>query len=492
VPRSPAARLVLALAALVASSAALRASGDTLDDAFIAFRAVHNLVAGRGLTFNPGPPPVECFSSPLLAALLVPFAVLGVPLPAAAALLGVLGLVLSLTGVHRLALAADLSELGRAVALAATLGSTPLIYYALTGLEAGLFAGLMTLALARSVERSTSDPPAVLLWTLAALCRPEAPLPVLLALFALTPRPLSRQALLGPAVVLGALAVLVLARLGYYGDVVPNTFHAKPPGTADHDPSSSGLLAGPLYFVRFALGLGLVLPLGALVSVREATGQAPALRGALAVALGGVVFALYAGGDWMPMGRYLVPYVPVLALAGTIGLESLARRGLLRLQAALGIAAAAALLGSADALAELVLHAREYPYHVMGSGDSIAAIERMRPLLPPGSRVVAFRIGALGEVGDYHVIDLLGLPDRRIAEIATSTPGYHPQRSRMGDDVPALRALVRDGDPDAVLLVTYADGELDRTIALYDLSFRLAEAYPIGVDQRWALYLRER
>ena len=99
---------------------------------------------------------------------------------------------------------------------------------------------------------------------------------------------------------------------------------------------------------------------------------------------------------------------------------------------------------------------------------------------------------ALGDVGDYEVIDLLGLTDRGIAEIASSTPGYHPQRSRMGDDVPALREYVASQDPDAVLLVTYADGELDPSIHLYDLSFRFADAYPIGTDQRWALYLRER
>lgn len=483
--------MLLAAAALVAVLSALRASSDTLDDAFISFRAVHNLVAGRGLTFNPGAPPVECFSNPLFVLLLVPFAALGLPLPAVAALLGALGLVSAVLGVHRLARAADLGELPHAVAVAATLGATPLVYYALTGLETGLFAGLLTLALARSVERAPSDPIAILLWTLAALSRPEAPLPVLIALAALVPRPLDRRALAPFALVLSALALVELGRITYYGDVVPNTFHAKPPGSADHDPSTFGPVAGLLYVARFALGLGLVLPLGALAAVRGAK-DAPVLRGALALITGGLVFALYAGGDWMPMGRYLVPYLPCVAVAGAIGLDGLARRGALGPGLALGLAGLAALLGSLDALTELWLHAREYPFHVMGSRDSVAAIEGMRPLLPPGSRVVAFRIGALGDVGDYHVIDLLGLVDRRIAEIAAATPGYHPQRSRMGDDVPALRALVRDEDPDAVLLVTYADGELDRELTLYGLTFRFAEAYPIGTDQRWALYLRVR
>jgi arabinofuranosyltransferase len=483
------ARALLAAAVVVAAAAAWRASIDTLDDAFISFRAVHNAVAGRGLTFNPGAPPVESFSNPLFVLLLAPFAALGVPLPLAAALLGALGLGLVVVATHRLARASGLGALAEAAALSATLGATPLVYFGLTGLETSLYAGLLAAALARSVARGASDPLACVLWALAASSRPEAPLPVLLALVSLATRPLDRRAWAPFVVVLGTLGVLELARIAYYGDVVPNTFHAKPPGTADHDPSTFGPLVGLAYVARFSLGLGLVLPLGAAVAVREGKGT-PALRGALALVLGGLVFALYAGGDWMPMGRYLVPYVPFVALAGAAGIEALARRGSVRAGVALGLAGAAALAGSVDQLTELVLHARDYPYHVMGSRDSIAAIERMRPHLPPGARVVAFRIGALGDVGGYHVIDLLGLVDRRIAAIAADTPGYHPQRSRMGDDVPALRALVQEEDPDAVLLVTYADGPLDPAIALYGLRFAFAEAYPIGRDQRWALYVR--
>ena len=488
--RSLARALVLA-ALLVAFGAAWRASFDTLDDAFISFRAVHNAVAGRGLTFNAGAPPVESFSNPLFVFLLVPFAALGVPLPIAAALLGAIGLGLAVIAVHRLARAADLGELASAAALSATLGATPLVYFGLTGLETGLYAGLLAAALARSVARGSADPLACALWALAALSRPEAPLPVLLGLAALAPRPLRARDVVPLLVVVGALAALELARITYYGDVVPNTFHAKPPGTADHDPTTFGPLAGLRYVARFALALGLVLPLGALFAVRERMGV-PALRGAVALVLGGLVFALYAGGDWMPMGRYLVPFVPFVALAGAAGIEALSQRGIVRPALALGLAGAAALAGSTDQLVELVLHADEFPYHVMGSRDSIAAIERMRPHLPAGARVVTFRIGALGDVGGYHVIDLLGLVDRRIAHIAASTPGYHPQRTRMGDDVPALRSLVRDEDPDAVLLVTYAEGPLDPAITLYDLRFAFADAYPIGRDQRWALYVRER
>jgi hypothetical protein len=483
--------VVIAVGLVLGAATLMRAWGDTLDDAFITFRSVHNFALGRGLTFNPARPSVESFSNPLLAILLAPFAALGVPLPWVARALGLMGIAAAAWSAGRMAQRASASDLGRAVVLATIVGSSALVYYAATGLETALLSGLLLLALERTTREGVLDRLSTVLWIAVAISRPEAPLVVLLALTSLR-RPLLRASWLGLVAIGAALLVLVLGRIAYFGDIVPNTFHAKAIGSADHDPSSSPLLAGPRYLLHFALACGLVLPLGALAAIREAP-RSRVMLGSLAALGGGVIFALYAGGDWMPMGRYLVPYVPLVALTGVLGIESLVARGqLTRPRLALGLAALAGFLGSADALSELWIHQREYPYHVMSSRDSLAAIEAMHAHLPAGSRVVAFRIGALGDIGDYEVIDLLGLTDRRIAAIASSTPGYHPQRSRMGDDVPALREYVASQDPDAVLLVTYADGELDPSITLYDLSFRFADAYPIGADQRWVLYLRER
>ena len=503
--RSAPARLVLAVGALLALGTLLRASSDTLDDAFITFRAAHNFVAGEGLTFNPGMAPVESFSNPLFLFLLVPFAALGVPLPWAALGLGIVGLGLALHGTYRLAIRAGLSELPLAVVLGSTLGSTALVYYASTGLETGLLCGLLLFAMGRTLDASDGeqggrlDGLATLAWAAVVISRPETPLVALFVLPTVLARPLDRRTVLGLVAIAGALVALELGRVAYYGDVVPNTFHAKPPGTADHDPTSSGLVAGPAYLLRFAMACGLVLPIGAAWAavsffVRPARAIDPARRvlgGALAALAAGLFFALYAGGDWMPMGRYLVPYVPLVSLAGVLGLRELEQRKVLRQPAlALGLAALASYLGSLDALSELVLHPREYPYHVMGSRESIAAIEGMRAHLPPRSSVVAFRIGALGDVGDYLVVDLLGLADREIAAIASETPGYHPQHTRMGEDVPRVRDYLHALAPDGLLLLTYAEGDLDPSIELYGFTWRYADAYRIGIDQRWALYLR--
>jgi hypothetical protein len=65
----------------------MRASRDTVDDAYITFRCVENFVRGAGLTFNPGTR-VEAFSNPLLAFLLVPAAAAGIPLELPSMLIG--------------------------------------------------------------------------------------------------------------------------------------------------------------------------------------------------------------------------------------------------------------------------------------------------------------------------------------------------------------------------------------------------------------------
>lgn len=502
--RSGPSRLVLSVGALLALGTLFRASSDTLDDAFITFRAAHNFVGGEGLTFNPGMAPVESFSNPLFLFLLIPFAALGVPLPWAAMALGIVGLGLALHGTSRLAIRAGLSELPLAVVLGSTLGSTALVYYASTGLETGLSSGLLLYAMGRTLDADEGggrlDGLATLAWAAVAISRPETPLVLLFVLPTILRWPFDRRTILGLLAIAGTLVLLELGRIAYYGDFVPNTFHAKPPGTADHDPTTSGLVAGPAYVLRFAMACGLVLPIGAAWAglsffrrpLEDAHPQRRVvLAGALAALAAGLFFSLYAGGDWMPMGRYLVPYVPLVSLAGVLGLRDLEQRKVLRQPAlALGLAALASYLGSLDALSELVLHPREYPYHVMGSRASIAAIEGMRAHLPPRSSVVAFRIGALGDVGDYVVVDLLGLADREIASIASETPGYHPQHTRMGEDVPRVRDYVHSLAPDGLLLLTYAEGDLDPSIELYGFTWRYADAYRIGIDQRWALYLR--
>lgn len=469
----------------------LRVWTDVIDDAWITFRAAENAARGEGLTFNPGEPPVESFSNPLLALVLWATASAGLPSIWVARALGLLGLGLAVRGSGRLVSLAGGGERAALLASAATLGSFPLVFYAWTGLETTLYAGLVTAAVWRWLERGERlDPLGALLFFLVALSRPEAPL-VLLCFFPLLGRdPDRRRTSALATLVLCALAALVALRLGYYGDLVPNTFHAKSAGSADHDPTSSPLFASLAHVGSFALALGVVLPAAALFAP---LGRGARARAIAAPVLGCLLFALYAGGDWMPGARYLAPAIPLVAALGALGLEALARRGAIRRPGlAHGLALAAALAGSAELLLTATLHRDEFPYPVLRSTEHLAAAREMRALLPPRARVIAFRIGALGWAGDFDVVDLLGLADREVARIAERHPEYHPQRTRMGEDLPELRAYVASRDADALLLVTEADASFDPAVELYGQQFTYAGHWPLGVGEAWALYRRER
>jgi hypothetical protein len=206
----------------------------------------------------------------------------------------------------------------------------------------------------------------------------------------------------------------------------------------------------------------------------------------------GVGFALYAGGDWMPGSRYLVPYVPLIAALGALGLDVIAER--LRLDRPaliMGLAALGAWLGSATVLWHFTQRREEHPFHVMSARDCLTAARAMRARLPPGARVVAYRIGALGWAGDFDVIDLLGLADRRIARIVEAHPEYHPRITRMGEDVPELRDYVASRDPQALLVTVTAVERLGVSCERYGRRWRLDQTYPQGSDERWALYVPE-
>lgn len=481
--------VAIGAASVLVAAVLFRVRSDVVDDAYITFRAAENAAHGLGLTFDPGASPVESFSNPLLTLLLVATSALGMPSIAVARALGLAGLFVSAVGAGKIVRHAGGTERAVCVAVAATLGSFALTFYAWLGLETTFYAGLLTATVWRWLAASQrTDLVLVLLFVLVGASRPEAPLVLVAFLPLLARHPDRRRALVHASMVLLVLLSLLVLRWWGYGSLVPNTFFAKSAGSADHDPSTPAIVGSLAQLVSFVLALGLVLPFAALAAP---LGRGAPARAALPPVVATLVFAVYAGGDWMPAARYLAPALPLVVALGALGLDRLVARGA-RPALVYPIALLAALAGSIDLLATATIHQHEFPYTVLSSEGHVAAARDMRTHLPPRARVVAFRIGALGWAGDFEVIDLLGLADREIARIAAAHPDYHPQRTRMGDDLPELRALVAARDPDAVLLVTDADADFDPAFELYGLSFSFVRSYPLGIDQAWALYRRER
>jgi hypothetical protein len=305
------------LACLATLSAQLLLWSHVSDDAYISFRYVDRLVDGAGLTFNPGER-VEGFSNPLWVLCLA---------------LGRLVTRLGCVDVARLlGLGAALGTLGlmwRIVRLVHPEMRTPAFFlastlvivspgfhvYATAGLEgpllgllllAGIHASLGPTARARTL--------AALFFGLAAVARPEAPLyGALWWLFTRGPRRL----LEAPKAELPAMAALAgpalayqIFRLVYFDAWLPNTFTAKPAGTF-------GDLFGVPYVLPWLAAVGgpALALLWLLVPFRTTSALAELRRTCIGPLIGVAVFVVYAQGDWMPFGRFIVPAFPLLAVA---------------------------------------------------------------------------------------------------------------------------------------------------------------------------------
>ncbi|MFO1076207.1 MAG: hypothetical protein U1E73_00610 [Planctomycetota bacterium] len=212
-----------------------------VDDAGITFAYARNAAAGHGWVACAGDAPLEGFSNLLWALLLVPFLWLGAFDPVVTP--KVLGLVAAF---------ATLLLVGRAIGTSrgetrpwADFGLLLLavhptfVVWSLSGLENGLYAlciATLLLASERAAHGSTSRRRAIgagLIAGMAAATRPDGlvfaawwPLTVLLAApGALRER--CERAALAAAVTAACIVGMTIWRWETFGDVVPNTFHAK-------------------------------------------------------------------------------------------------------------------------------------------------------------------------------------------------------------------------------------------------------------------------
>ena len=229
-----------------------------------------------------------------------------------------------------------------AALLAAT--STPLVYWALSGMEttlacALLLVTLLTAGLYVTAGVDTRRPRLVAVVVASAafiLSRPEAGAVLIctfaglvLASFALRKRNASepldvRRSLQLLAVAVLLFAAVTMARLLYFGAAFPQPVSAKATGH---------LKAGVAYVlltVSHTNPVGFVLAVLAIVGVWRIA-MKPTPLGVLVVsaALADFAFVVLAGGDWMEGGRFLVPIVVLTAILSVVGLAGFTRRSLI-------------------------------------------------------------------------------------------------------------------------------------------------------------------
>jgi arabinofuranosyltransferase len=432
------------------------------DDAFISFRYAKNWVAGHGLRFNPAEVvPVEGYSNFLWVAVAavvrlfrgepcvwVPFVSLACGLVLLQRVHWTLG--------HRLGVA-PLPAFLATLWLAAL---PPFALWASTGMETMPAALLLFLLFDRLVLRPVPAPLSAAAVALAlSLIRIDGfawvlMVIVLVVVFRLTrqERQLGRIALALAIVSIG-FGLYFWWRLTYYQAVFPNPVYLKTRLGADV------LVRGLRYLGHYLLShpatsVGLIA-----VAVALRRPKRPLVLPLVAMALAPWGYALVVGGDWMPMGRFLLPSLAFLALLVGEALQAWPRRlGRLLPVAALVVVVIALLPAwNIHFVPRSVLASLKSTYSHRGYRTDAEWL-RMRVFVwrkvglalkrhsYEGDSIVVGAVGALGYYSELHVYDRLGLVNREVVEWARRQGPSMMLRSP-GHDFKVSRSFFLDARP---------------------------------------------
>jgi hypothetical protein len=409
------------------------------DDAYITFRYARNWAGGHGLRYNLGEhAPVEGFSNFLWVVVSAVFELLDwdptlwVPLVS-------LGCGLALLTLLYRTLVAEL-DVSRAAAFLSTLTLScfpPFAAWATGGLETMAFTLAVFLTFYFLILRREPAPvPAAIAGIAVCLLRTEglAWNVVIVGLAIMTywldgrarSRVLRVVAIFVPIVAAGFLAFF-LARYRYFGLWFPNPVYMK----IHFGPAV--LLRGFRYVATFFLTFltpFLVVP-AIIIAMRARWFPT------LPIALMAIAFPMYAivvGGDWMTMGRFLVPAFAFQAMLIALALSRLERRWprSLRLSAAGTLVAivVGALPGwNVHLVPESVLAHFRFMYFNPGFKTEYDrwAAQNVKPerarevglalkrISKPGDSIVVGAIGSLGYYSELFIYDRFGLVTREVA-----------------------------------------------------------------------------
>lgn len=444
------------------------------DDAFITLRYARHLLAGEGLVWNVGGPPVEGYSNFAYLLIAALFGAVGELDVAPLKLLGCAGLFA--TGYLQWAIARRfVRPLPALLPFAIFTLERGTSWWSVSGLETGVYvavgcgvvlASLRGLGFAR-VELDAGQHvgvargPIVPGWlaiagascVLASLLRPEGPIFAIAVAGALVlqraldgPNPAYRRAALAFALAFGpALAIYVGWRHAYFGELLPNSVRCKT-GHADR----FVLLRAYWSAAPVGLLLALIQPLRSLdarvaLPVAIAVGYALALIGANPLI----------GHD---LRHFLAAHALVCVLASVAAVRLL---GLIaaRLEPRLTeLALVVVVLLGASSFGDLVgrdeLRGRAAGY-VARSQTRAKLGRHLARELGPGERAVLGDVGVAGFVGDAAILDAFCINEPALAE--------PPLR----DDPAAAAAWILEQAPALIVVHTRKRGSIDPRGAIY-------------------------
>ncbi len=430
---NPRARVALGAAAGAVAAAAPCAItwGFTVDDALIPARYAHHLATGLGYRFNPHGPVTDGVTPLGFAHFLSPFA-RGGALEALAAARW-LGLIAWLVGAAALGwrIARIEGSRWRWGGLAIMACSAPLAAWASAGLETGVVTGAVAVALALR-HGAIREPLGPTLLGLAAAWRPELlPFAVVAGVPAARAAAASSGARLVPTwshvgrllLVVAPFVTVAGLRFVYFGRAAPLSLVAK----------QSTISAGATYAAACFVLTG-PLALLALTFAPRAPAYARWLAAAVAAHFAAVAFA---GGDWMPLSRLVVPALPAVVLASSEALASC------RAWARAPVAAALAL--------ELWVWAGPGGRARRVLSDRIVAIDAARSALADADVIATLDVGWVAAAAPHaQILDLAGVTDPEVAILR----GSHTSK-------PVPDALLASRRVDALVLLLDGEAPVD-------------------------------
>lgn len=427
---------LVALAMLIGAFHVLSFGFCLQDDTYIGLRYSRNLTEGHGLVFNPGEyvEGYTNFSWVMLST--IPF-LLNFDAVMYVRMISILSAVLAILMVGMMANIVSNGRKGAAFSASLIFASLPFaMAEAAMGLETLFFTAVVVAALSRFIlEREDGKRNGYgsgLLLALAALTRPEAiGIAVILVVFDILK--LRKQAdnselkkQMRIRWICFALPVLshLVFRWFYYGDIVPNTFHAKVGGGLH---AISRGLHSTGQFIKDAAPL-LVSAILALVTAKTLK-RLKFNLGLLICCitmLCYMLYVLYVGGDFRPTNRFFIfPAAMLVVICGSI-LPSL-MEGIKKRKVYWSVLVLVALFVSfsssysAEAVREFARWRRSLLL------THIAAGEWLRSEYPSDTWLATGNVGVIPYVSGLLTIDMHGLCDRHIA--SRSIPG-------MGQGVP--------------------------------------------------------
>lgn len=419
----------------------------TIDDVFITLRVVNNVAEGHGFVYNVGEH-IEGYSNWSWVVMLTGLSkLLGISTDSMQMLwlakaLALFFSILAIVSVYKLARRVCDSPIVAAVSVLFVACTSPFAYWSTCGLETPLVLFLVTSCAVQvfDLERSPSVARYVMLGlslALLATTRPEAAgyAAIILGLLIHTDKALSRRVSLIALSLAIPFAMFLTWRYATYGMLLPNTFYAKVGGP-------SRFIFGIKYCLESVIACFAIFPLAIpFLQIKLVDDRAKKLTIATMLALVGFAyfFALYAGADWMPAYRFILPGLGVGIVVCLTACYMIWQRGEhLLSQKAISVglplviviaAAAMTFEGRVRTRAQLI-----YPTpHALADvhGHALSDHEKVAFWLKAHQDSIStFAAGEAGLLGfinpDMDLIDLNGLMDTSIARMKNGG-GIDPQ-----------------------------------------------------------------